>query len=191
MCMREIFDVVNMAERYMVPDLMEASKSAIKSFGLTDDNLIENAAMAEEFQHFGETSLVLSSSCQNYLGSKLKTFEDAVEFIAKHASTEFEGVAVKMLASLKPPVSTVCSNCRNSPCRDGILVTDFASLLVGCVLRITGADEGYWNSIYYDKVCKVLGIHEIHQMVSVNVTGSGHSYNGANGRQFRYGCVSA
>jgi len=187
MCMREIFDVVNMAEKYMIPDLLEASKTAIKSFALTDDNLIENAAIAEEFDHFEDASHILSRSCRDFLRNKLKTLQDAAKFMDKHASTEFEGVAVKMLASLKTPGPPACSNCGIFPCRDGMAVVDFASLFVGCVLRTTGEEQDYWGENYFDKVCKVLNILD-DETIAMNVVGSVHAYKAADGESFRYAC---
>jgi len=148
MSMSELFDVVNLAEMYILPEFMEEVKKQIDNYDLTDENLIEAAAMAEAFDHFKEASAVLMTKCQHFLKSKIKTVQDASKFASKNVSTEFESLALRLLASLEPGG---CSNCEGSPCKDGMLVTDFETLKVGCKLKTNSR----WGAWYENKYCKV------------------------------------
>jgi len=131
MSLSQLFDVVNLAEMYFLPELMEEVKKPIENYVLTDENLIEAAAMAEAFNHFAEASAALMTHCQNVLKVKIKTLQDAAEFASMNAATEFANLALKLLGSLK---IQGCSNCRSNPCKDGEWVVDINTLTVGCVL---------------------------------------------------------
>jgi len=160
MSLKELFDVVNMAEMYIIPELMENVKKPIATFDLSEDNLIEAAAMAEGFEHFKETSDTLLSRCQGFLKDRIRTVQDAAEFAAKHASTEFENVAFKLLASLRNMnTSQECPNCGNFPCMEGTWVTDFETLFVGCLLRR--------QTSRYTEFCKVVEIFGALRVFSV------------------------
>jgi len=152
MSLEELFDVVNMAEFYILPEFMEEIKNVIEDYDLTDENLIEAASIAEAFSHFEKPSTALMNHCQNFVVEKIKTVQDAVEFACKHASTKFEGLALKLLASMK---NHICSNCRSNPCKDGMLVKDFETLTVGCVIKTTDEDQGYWVDGSRNKSCKI------------------------------------
>jgi len=147
MSLSELFDVVNLAEMYILPELMEEVKKPIENYALTDENLIEAAAMAEAFDHFEEASAALMTNCQNVLKVKIKTLHDAVEFASKYARTEFADLALKLLASLK---IQSCSNCRSNPCKDGKRVVDINTLAVGCVLQASLGSFTY---------CKVVNVN--------------------------------
>jgi len=153
MSLSELFDIVNMAEMYILPEFMEEVKKVIETYDLTDENLIDAAATAEAFSHFEEPSAALTNHCQNFVKDKIKTAQDAAEFAYKHANTEFDGLALKLLASVK---SNVCSNCGSNPCKDGMLVKDMETLTVGCVMKTTGDDQGYWARSHQNRSCKVV-----------------------------------
>jgi len=149
MSLSELFDIVNLAEMYMLPEFMEVVKKQIDNYNLTEENLIEAASMAEAFAHFEEASAVLMTNCQNYLKAKIQTVQDASKFASNNASTQFASLALRLLASLE---SVECSNCGFNSCKDGMLVTDFETLKVGCMLK---ASEGGWRARYRNKYCKV------------------------------------
>jgi len=154
MSLSELFDVVNLAEMYILPEFMEEVKKVIEHYDLTDDNLIEAAAIAEALSHFEEPSSALMNHCQNFVQNKIKTAQDAAEFAYKHASSEFEGLALKLLASMRTR-SHVCSNCGSDPCKDGMLVKDMETLTVGCLMKTSGVDQGYWVVDGQNRACKI------------------------------------
>jgi len=156
MSLSELFDVVNMAELYILPELMEEVKKIIETYDLTDENLIEAAAIAEAFSHFEEPSAALMNHCQNVVKIEIKTLQEAADFASKHASTKFEGLALKLIASLK---THVCSNCRSNPCKDGMLVKDLENLTVGCVMKTTAKAQGYWIDTYQNRSCKAVDLY--------------------------------
>jgi len=146
----DLFDVVNLAEMYILPEFMEEVKKQIDNYNLSDGNLIEAAAIAEEFNHFEEASAVLMTNCQNFLKAKIQTVQDASKFAAKNAFTEFESLALRLLASLES-VEVECSNCGGIPCKDGVFVTDIETLKVGCLLKASAKCA----SRYRNKQCEV------------------------------------
>eukprot|EP00092_Neocalanus_flemingeri_P035708 GFUD01038879.1.p1 GENE.GFUD01038879.1~~GFUD01038879.1.p1 ORF type:complete len:297 (+),score=55.12 GFUD01038879.1:55-945(+) len=177
----ELFDVVNMAELYILPELMEEVKKPIRNYVLTDENLIEAAAKAESFGHFEEASTALIMHCQNFLETKIRTLKDATKFASRHANTEFASLALKLLASLN---IEDCSNCGNSPCKDGISVTEFETLKVGCLMK-SSAEGGCWTYSIQNKPFQVTDLFEREKKLSVRWLHS--SYSPRSFERYQYG----
>jgi len=190
MSLSELFDVVNLAEMYILPEFMEEIKNQIDNFHITEENLIEAAAMAEAFDHFKEASGALMTSCQKFLNTNTKTVQDAKKFASKNVSTKFEGLALRLLASLEP-LDVECSNCGGSTCSDGMFVTDFQTLKVGCVLKTS---DGLRN-----KYCKVAYLNMLMEKFSVRWEERGtypdfgrgiHGLYNMNGWMWKYACTN-
>jgi len=171
MSLSELFDVVNLAEMYILPEFMEEVKKVIENYDLTDDNLIEAAAIAEALSHFEEPSSALMNHCQNFVQNKIKTAQDAAEFAYKHASTEFDGLALKLLASVR---SRACSNCGSNPCKNKWLVTDMENLTVGCMMNTSGLDQRYWGLCEQNKSCKIAELNRVEKTIKVQFVLSGN-----------------
>jgi len=194
MSLSELFDIVNLAEFYILPEFMEEVIKQIANYDLTDENLIEAAAIAEAFGHFKEASDALMSNCQSFVKNKIQTVQDAAKFASKHASTEFGVLAFKLLASLE---NQVCSNCGRKPCNNGMFVTEIEDMTAGCRLKSTD-EGGGWDEVYQSRSCTVIGFFWSGNRILVkwdhtgiqdvifrclNVEGSG-----AGGWKWRYAC---
>jgi len=169
MSLSELFDVVNLAEMYILPELMEEVKKLIENYAMTDENLIEAAEMAGAFGHFNEASSALMTNCQNVLKVKIKTLQDASEFAAKYASTEFAILALKLLATITTQPTQECFNCRSNPCKDAIVVTEFETLKPGCVLKTSGS-LGDWAPRFHNRSCRVVTLFERGELFSARWT---------------------
>jgi len=114
----ELYDIVNLAERYDMPKLKEELKIQMKNISISMDNVIEVATSANEYSQFEEVSDAVMMSCVNFLQ---KTINDPADERLEFALTQFASgsgkIALKLLALVKqlPPLVR-CKNCKGKPC---------------------------------------------------------------------------
>ena len=115
--LRELYEILNLAERYQVAELKERVSDHIKSFPLSIDNVVEVAAAAtQDFSHFEKTSEALYASCVAIVETKLTDLQSVVNFIQRNGE---EATVMKLLKELKNP----CSNCQQRPCLKGSTIS--------------------------------------------------------------------
>jgi len=135
----EMFDIVNLAEKYQIPELSEELIFQLRNYPLTMENVLDIAETAEQFNQFETVVSKLLETCANFLKSKLKTKKSQRQFILKQSGTGKEKLVVHLLSMASP-----CSNCRKSECKNGQLVTNCDILAEG--MQITAADvTGPWR----------------------------------------------
>ena len=119
--LRELYDVLNLAERYQVKELKNVVCDFIQKFPLSIDNVVKSAATAQEFSHFDDASQALFASCVAFTKTQFTNVDSVLTFVQRH---DDETTAVKLLKDEK--VFEDCSNCREKPCRENshILVND-------------------------------------------------------------------
>ena len=125
----ELYDIVNLAEKYNMPNLMEELKTQIKNTPLTIQNLMDVVDIASTFSHFEEVFQALMLSCAKFFKENVGLEADMLKFVDKYAKGR-EMLAFK-LVSMVPGlpngecslVRTVglpkCRNCGEEKCMTG------------------------------------------------------------------------
>ena len=98
-CPQRLCEMVNISERYQIPDLLEMAKAALENLPVTEENLIFTATTAKNYSVFEEVSKMLTAKCQAFLSLKLKTAEDVFSMIVK-TKESFPGADMNVLCDL-------------------------------------------------------------------------------------------
>jgi hypothetical protein len=114
----EMYDVVNLAEKYYIPGLLDVVKTQMENVHLTMEDVIEVAETAVQFNRFPTISSSLLQSCAKFLKTNLKTDGELLQFAISHSGSGQEATAKNMQGN------PICSNCEEENCQDQLLVTD-------------------------------------------------------------------
>jgi len=119
----EVFDVVNLIERYQIKELMEPAKECLDNYPVTEDNVLEVAGDALEYSEMFEAEVhQLLLTCAKFLMPKLKDAKSMMRYAAENKDRQLEfATLVALMNDIKP---TECSNCKKEVCRDGEVVED-------------------------------------------------------------------
>jgi len=82
-CPQSLCELVNLAEKYQVVDLLEVAKAALRDLPVTEENLLFIATTAKNYAFFEDVSKILTSKCKAFLSSRLNTANDVYSLIAK------------------------------------------------------------------------------------------------------------
>jgi len=122
MSVSELFDIVNLAEKYNVPELMDELKKQMALIPLTMENMMEVATTATQFSQFEGASSALLLHCAQYFNEKVPQLSDRVEYMVAQ-NAEGNGVVALNLFSLAhalpPSEGTNCENCKERDCLVG------------------------------------------------------------------------
>ena len=149
--LRELYDILNLAERYQVEELKDAVCNFIQNFPLSIDNVVESAATAQEFLHFENASQALFASCVAFTKTQFTNVDSVLTFVQRH---DDETTVMKLLKEVKVPAdSPKCSNCQQKPCRyqSDILAQDL--LMPGMVVR---TNHAVWVEKFHFRLCKLI-----------------------------------
>ena len=115
--LKELYEILNLAERYQVAELTDRVSDHIKNFPLSIDNVVEVAATAsQDFAHFERASEALYASCVAIVETNLTSLQSVVNFVQSNGD---EMTVMKLLKELKNP----CSNCQQRPCLKGSTIS--------------------------------------------------------------------
>ena len=106
----ELYEILNLAERYQVKELKDKVCEFIKNFPLSLENVANIAAAALEFVHFPEVAHQLYSKCVVFLGAQFTDAKSVLDFVQRN---EDNAIVVKLLRDVGPG----CQNCQQTPCR--------------------------------------------------------------------------
>ena len=153
----ELFEILNLAQRYQVDELKNMVSGHINNFPLTLDNVVMVAASAEEQSHFEEVSTNLVKSCVDLLSAKMVDVSSVLSFISNNE----DGATVqKLLKELGVKTKTskkqACDNCGKKPCRNKSKITNFNDLTPGQVIQTTNSTA--WLDAYRLQVCRVVSV---------------------------------
>ena len=95
--LRELFELLNLAQRYQVDELKDRVSGHINNFPLSLDNVAMVAAVAEELSHFEEVSKHLLKSCVDLLSTKMVDVRSVLTFISNN---EDGAIVQKLLKDL-------------------------------------------------------------------------------------------
>ena len=135
----DIFDVINLAKKYIIQKLEDDFMEKLGKFKVTKDDVIKVAKTAKDYEKFEEASAILMINCANTLNKELKDKETLLEFINKLRATGDEVIGVRLISMMK---KTLCSNCQSSPCKSGSPV-NISQLRVGTRIRHRNILYGY------------------------------------------------
>jgi len=142
----EIFDIVNLAEKYQIPELSEELTFQLKNYPLTMENVLDIAETAEQFSQFEIIVSKLLETCSNFLKSELNTKELQLQFALKQSGTGKEKIVLHLLSMASP--SPKCSNCRQPKCMNGQLITSCDLIAEGMAVTV----PWWYNSVTVLKV---------------------------------------
>ena len=150
--LREVYDILNLAEKYQVKELRDVVADFIQNFQLSIDNVVESAAIAQEFSHFEDASQALFATCVAFTRTQFTNADSVLTFVQRH---DDETTVMKLLKDVK--VSEDCSNCRQRPCRNNYDIL-IAHLLVPGMMVRTRQEDRIWVQRCQDRLCKVVSI---------------------------------
>jgi len=148
MTVLEIFDLVNLAERYDVPKLMRELMVSLTMVPLAMDNLMEVAIIASKFSQFENASAALLLHCAKYFHEKISEPREQVKFVVAQQSEGHGNAALKLLSlaeSMPPAAQPVCENCKEKDCLVGREVPPGTKLFRGQHV-MAKRTSGYWTS---------------------------------------------
>ena len=93
----ELYDIVNLAEKYDIPGLMKDVKTQMEKFPLTIKEVVDVYKTASQFSQFPDVSDPLLLKCTNFLQENLRSTRELLEFAAKHSGSGQEEMALKMI----------------------------------------------------------------------------------------------
>ena len=131
----ELYEILNLAERYQVKELKDKVSNFIKNFPLSIDTVAKVAATACKFPQFAEGSQELYNKCVVFLGYQFTDAQSVLDFVNRN---EDEATVVKLLKDVKNPG---CPNCQQSPCRNGADISRKDLIKPGMLIK-TG-DSGW------------------------------------------------
>ena len=99
----ELLHTANLAERYHLPLMKMKVQENLKNFTVTEENLLETAATAEEFAFLDLESKALLQACSSCLEDSLATPGDLQKFMMEQsAKDDKQGmVGIRLLARFK------------------------------------------------------------------------------------------
>eukprot|EP00092_Neocalanus_flemingeri_P024367 GFUD01026423.1.p1 GENE.GFUD01026423.1~~GFUD01026423.1.p1 ORF type:complete len:317 (-),score=67.52 GFUD01026423.1:50-949(-) len=192
---QEMFDVVNLAEKYIMPELMDEMKKQMENVPITNnDTLFEVAHAATEFSHlFPDVSAALLLTCAKFVQRTIPPSEQ-LQFAKDQSGTGKEAIVLQLLVLADDLPALECSNCGSGPCVDGQAVGGIDEFTVGLKLRVN--ETSYcWGVNVAGKVYTVLRVTNSNMMVSVKCESDGSIYDlyhiWENCHTFCYGCSDA
>ena len=176
--LRELYDVLNLAEMYQVKELRDVVCDFIQNFPLSTDNVVKSAATAVEFLHFNDASQALFASCVAFTKTLFTNADSVLNFIQRQ---DYEATVMKLLKDVRVPVpeqrhynettlmkllkdqkvSGDCSNCRQKPCRNNSDISANDLLVPDMMVRTTtdwNSDGCRWTFECQQKLCRVVSI---------------------------------
>jgi len=143
MTVLELFDMVNLAEQYDVPKLMEELIVGLTMVPLTMENFMEVATIASKFSEFEDASSALLLHCAKHFHDKVTEREKFM--VAQHR--EGRGMVALELLSLveSMPPAVVCENCHEKDCLMGMEVPP-EKLFRGQHVKANQLCVGYWSN---------------------------------------------
>ena len=92
--LRELFEILNLAEKYQVGELKQRMVNVFKNFHISMSNVVEVAATAEEFSYFEAQSQALYSNCVALIARQFATAQSVIDFVKRN---EDKTTVIKLL----------------------------------------------------------------------------------------------
>ena len=167
----ELYEILNLAEKYQVKELKVKVVNFIKSFPLSIHNVVKVAATTQKFSHFKEESEGLYKNCVAFLGKHFADVPSVLNFVSKHEDEAM--VVVKLLKDVERKKNQPCSNCKQRPCRNGSSIMENDLLLPGMLVK------SHWHAKHENQICRVKSSLDENGVVILS-----HGFSGFH--EFRY-----
>jgi len=147
MTIKELFDLVNLAERYDVPELMDELTGLMKIVPISMKSLMDVADTALKFSCFELASSTLLLNCAKAFKKKVSKVRDRIDFMVAQHKKGNGTVALKLLSLVESLPSTECYNCHEEEkeCLAGRMVP-MNRLKEGLKVQFNKASS-YWDSL--------------------------------------------
>jgi len=116
---QELFDLVNLAERYDVPKLMDELICQMELVPITMKNIMELAAIATEFSVHEATSSALLLACAKHFQKEVTSDQEKVKFMVDQYAKGNGMDALKLLSLVETLPPLKCANCHEKDCLVG------------------------------------------------------------------------
>ena len=112
-----------LAEKYDIEDLRNEILSFIPDYPVTKDNVLEIAALAEDFANLAPLSEAIFCSAANFLGDHFRgSYKGVVKYFKEvDANADVSHLIHKIITRLD--LNNTCENCHSANCLDGEAVT--------------------------------------------------------------------
>ena len=135
MTAQELFDLLDLAEYYNITELNTILNKQLANLPIAEDmeKVLQVARIAENFALFEEASKAVFANCAKVLNQVLGTpyRESFIAFNIKLIELGEEELGVKLVAMMP------CSNCQQSPCQSGAVISSGHLLRVGTIVTQT------------------------------------------------------
>ena len=169
--LKELFEILNLAEKYQTKELHDKVDRQIKYFPLTMENVVKVASTTQEFSQFNNLSENLYTRCVVFIEEHCATVPTILTLIQ---GNEDKVTVMALLQDMKatqiPPKpqtrkqddcskcnvqeSKTCFNCNKKPCRKGKLVFRLDAPRPGTRLRSLYPDfPTTWREKYRNRLC--------------------------------------
>jgi len=157
---QEIFDVVNLVERYQIPELVKAVREFLSEYTITEDTVLEVAEEAMEYTNmFEDEANILLLACAKFLKAQ---FSDLYSlYLFKWANKDQEEVISTLLALMKKVETSECS--------------DTNQYLVYTCIRRSFEEDGLQRDHLFDMVKDRMSYSEMEAALSF-LSAEGHIY---------------
>ena len=95
----ELCDIVEISERYQIPELKNLAKEAIKELKITAKNVIIVATLAERYKAFEDINKILLIKNKNFIERIMKSADDVISLMIA-VKEDFPDNGVEMLTDL-------------------------------------------------------------------------------------------
>ena len=142
----ELFQIVNLAERYNIDRLKEEMKNQMEILSIPMENLMEAVAMASKFSNFEASSSALMLNCAKVFQKKIPGMAEQFQFMQDQHLRGNGLLALELLALVRTlPALEPCENCNEVEiCLRGLPV-EKEKFREG--LKVKLSDAEVWNGV--------------------------------------------
>ena len=173
----ELYDVVNLAEKYQIPGLMEEVKKKIETcltIDLSLETVLDIADLATQFSHFPSVSDPILAKCSKYLKSAVGAPWKILNYTGKLSGSGQEETIVKLLSLM----CLKCPSCKQVKCQNGKLLDTQDKFIPGCKI-IINRENSYWGANSGDlsnHLLTVVSLAKNNQVKVTNIVGTVKTY---------------
>ena len=138
MTVLEMYDIVNLAEMYQMPDMMNEIKTQMEVVAITDETLMDIAHTAAQFSQFSDVSSTLLHTCARFLQKTKKSPGERLEFAMNQSGGGQEATTLQLLVLARDLPALECGNCGEAKekCMDGKVVASRDRFTPGLRIRV-------------------------------------------------------
>jgi len=183
-CFEMLCSIYYLADKYNIDALKEETLEAIKSKDISVDSVLNVGVLADQHSAHEELAETLYEAATQSLG---KIFDGqltkAIDFFSEidaDASPALCRSAVKMMAKLKKTPSTVCNNCKASPCLSGVGITRTNFVIGAKISAVPGSGLSTIDKIFdlnHNNSSEFKGSKKDGQVVNVTLHPTYYTYN--------------